>query len=455
MYAVIDIETTGGNHRWGKITEIAIFIHDGEQVTAEFSTLINPEISISPFITQLTGISNEMVQEAPTFEEVAPAIAQITEGQIFVAHNSQFDYHFIRAEFQRLGKEFERPTLCTVRTSRRLIPDQPSYSLGKLCDQLGIELENRHRAGGDAAATVKLLELLFSLDKENQLQSHICWQQPSSEYNKYLQNTKIEDLPQSPGLVYFRGKDDALLYIDSARNMRKRVIAHLKNKGGRSTFNIREKIKEVDFEETGTYLIAQLRAQEEVAKNKPLLNPPSRPFSPPKRWFIVPELQLDGYVHLKLERMVDSGRAISFRSKKEALEGLEELIAGHQLCAAFTPAGGAIRSCQNGHKVSCNGACEAQESPQGYNSRIDVALQSLEEKESQLIVEKGRNPLEKALIKIERSQFVSWGYLSLEEYTQNVDRLLECATTVCRSPGASEIAQKYILKNNVQKIISY
>lgn len=455
MYAVIDIETTGGNHRWGKITEIAIFIHDGKKVTAEFSTLINPEIPISSFITQLTGISNEMVQEAPTFQEVALAIARITEGQIFVAHNSQFDYHFIRAEFQRLGQEFERPTLCTVRTSRRLLPEQPSYSLGKLCRQLGIELENRHRAGGDAAATVKLLELLISLDQEEQLQSHICWQQPSSEFNKYLQNTKIEDLPQSPGLIYFRGKNDELLYIDSARNMRKRVIAHLKNKGGRSTFNIREKVKEIDFEETGTLLIAQLQAQEEIIKNKPLLNPAPRPLSPPKRWYIVPELQLDGYVHLKLERITGSGKANSFRTKKEALEGLEKLIAGHQLCAAFTPAGGAKNVCENGHKTYCKGACEAEESPDWYNNRIDVALQSLEEKESQLIVEKGRNPLEKALIKIENSHYVSWGYLSLEEYTQNVDRLLECATTLCRSPEATEIAQKYILKNNVQQIISY
>lgn len=455
MYAVIDIETTGGNFRWGRITEIAIFIHDGKRIIEEYSTLINPEMPIPYFITQLTGISNEMVQEAPTFEEVASTVARLTEGNIFVAHNSQFDYSFIRHEFRRLGQEYERPTLCTVRASRRLLPNHVSYSLGKLCSELQIQVENRHRAGGDAAATVKLLEHLQSVDKEDLLYSMVHWQQPSSEYNKYLQNTTIEDIPQSAGIFYLLGTDNEVLYIESARNIRKRVLSHLRNKGGRATFNIRTQLKDVDYEETGTYLIAQLRSQEEIMKLKPKFNSLPKPLANPKRWFIVPDLQLDGYIHLNIERLQSSSSSFSFRTKKEALTGIENLIQKNNLCAAFTPLSGAKKICVNGHRISCQGACKADESPEQYNHRINSALQSLEEKNNQLIVEKGRNPAEKSLVKIENNQLVSWGYLSLEESYSDISRLLECTTTVCRSPEASEIAQKYILKNNVQQVISY
>ncbi len=460
MYAVIDIETTGGNFRWGRITEIAIFIHNGKEVVEEYSTLVNPEMPIPSFITNLTGISNEMVANAPVFEEIAPEINRITEGKIFVAHNSQFDYSFVRHEFRRMGQEYDRPTLCTVRASRKIIPGQLSYSLGKLCDQLSIQLENRHRAKGDAAATVKLLELLLDTDKENKLGSLVAEQQPSSPYNKYLGNTKLEDLPQSPGIIYFTGQDDELLYIDSARNIRKKVLTHLRNKGGRSTVHMRDRLKEVDYEETGTYLIAQLRAKEEIIKMKPLLNPVPKTVNTPKRWCIVPDIQLDGYIRLKLERIPHNGTPGSFRTKKEALEVIEKLISGNQLCASFTPlvessarAKGGV--CVNGHKIYCKGACREEENPEDYNQRIDAALQSLDTNKNQLIVEKGRNPQEKALIKIENSFSVSWGYLNLEEKPVNLDQLLECSTTVCKSPEATDIAQNYLLKNNVQQIFSY
>lgn len=455
MYAVIDIETTGGNFRWGKITEIAIFIYDGKKVVEEYSTLVNPGMAIPYFITTLTGISDEMVKGAPVFEEIAPEIARLTEGNIFVAHNAQFDYNFIRHEFRLLGMEFERPTLCTVRAGRRLLPSHASYSLGKLCQDLNIEVENRHRAGGDAAATVKLLELLLDADKENTLHSLIHWQQPGSEFNRYLQKGTIEDLPQAPGIFYLFGENQELLYIDSARNIRKKVISHLRNKGGRETLNIRQIIKEADFEETGTYLIAQLRAQEEILKNKPKLNKPPKPAAIPKRWYIVPDLRIDGYLHLTVERLQTKSPSVSFRTKKETLEAIENLINQNHLCAALTPLSGAKKHCINGHSISCRGACRAEEDPGVYNKRIDTALQGLEENTNRIIVEKGRNPAEKSLIKIENSQFVSWGYMSLEEKPSDLSRLLECTTTVCRSPAAGEIAAKYLLKNNVLKIINY
>lgn len=167
MYAVVDIETSGGRAQLDKITEIAIYIHDGEKIVDEFSTLINPEVYIPPFITRLTGINNEMVASAPKFYEVAKKIVLMTEGHLFVAHNAPFDYRFIQEEFKRLGYNYQRQTLCTVRMSRKIIPGMGSYSLGNLCQTLGITINNRHRAAGDALATTQLLELLIEKTKGN------------------------------------------------------------------------------------------------------------------------------------------------------------------------------------------------------------------------------------------------------------------------------------------------
>ncbi len=147
MFAVIDIETTGGSPKSDKITEIAIYIHDGLQIVDEFVTLVNPEIRIPYFITGLTGITNEMVADAPRFFEIARKVVEMTEGNVFVAHNVNFDYSFLRQEFKSLGFEYNRKTLDTIRLARQVVPGLKSYSLGKLCDSLSIPLNGRHRAG--------------------------------------------------------------------------------------------------------------------------------------------------------------------------------------------------------------------------------------------------------------------------------------------------------------------
>ena len=164
MYSIIDIETTGGSPKTEKITEIAVFLHDGTRVTDEFTSLVNPERSIPSFITEITGISNKMVAKAPKFYEIAKDIVELTNDRAFVAHNAPFDYSFICEEFRQLGYVYSRNMLCTVKLSRKMIPGLRSYSLGKLCSDLNIRIENRHRAKGDALATVKLFEMLLTLE---------------------------------------------------------------------------------------------------------------------------------------------------------------------------------------------------------------------------------------------------------------------------------------------------
>lgn len=166
MFIITDIETTGNNPKYGKITEIAMYLHNGSEITDSFVSLINPEIDIPYFITGLTGIDNTMVKNAPKFYEIARKIVEMTEDCIFVAHNLNFDYSFIREEFKRLGYDYHRKTLCTVQLSRKLLPGHRSYALGRLCSDLGIPINGRHRAAGDALATVKLFEILLEKSKQ-------------------------------------------------------------------------------------------------------------------------------------------------------------------------------------------------------------------------------------------------------------------------------------------------
>lgn len=162
MFSIVDIETTGQSAQNGKITEIAIYVHNGTQVVDSFVSLINPECHIPYFITKLTGIDNHMVADAPKFYQVAKKVVELTQGTTFVAHNASFDYRFVQQEYRRLGYEYKRKTMCTVKLSRKYLPGYSSYSLGKLCDDLQIRIDGRHRAGGDALATVKLFEIILN-----------------------------------------------------------------------------------------------------------------------------------------------------------------------------------------------------------------------------------------------------------------------------------------------------
>src|SRR4030042_2337888 len=204
MYAIVDIETTGGSSRIEKITEIAIYQHDGEKITGEFVSLVNPERNIPYFITNLTGISNEMVENAPRFFEVAKTIIEFTEGCTLVAHNARFDYSFIRQEFKSLGYNFKRNVLDTITLGRRLIPGHRSYSLGNICKDLGITINGRHRAAGDALATVRLFEMLMEKDRQiNGRYSEMMRNTRISKLNPNLDVSKIDAIPDEPGIYYF------------------------------------------------------------------------------------------------------------------------------------------------------------------------------------------------------------------------------------------------------------
>ncbi|MGB2273622.1 MAG: exonuclease domain-containing protein [Flavicella sp.] len=272
MYAIIDVETTGGKFNEEGITEIAIYKFDGHEIVDQFISLINPERPIQPFVVNLTGISDKMVRTAPKFYEVAKRILEITNDCVFVAHNASFDYRIVRTEFKRLGFEYERETICTVELSKKLIPDLPSYSLGKLCKSIGIPMNDRHRASGDALATTKLLKLLLTKDIKKDITKSAIKTLADKET---VLPTKIIDLIEvvssNTGIFYIHDRNGDVIYVGKHKNIKKGLNQLYLRKSTKAK-QLQKNTFSISTEESGNDLIAQLKFNSALAKHKPKYN---------------------------------------------------------------------------------------------------------------------------------------------------------------------------------------
>ena len=266
----MDIETTGGKYNEEGITEIAIHRFDGHQVVDRFISLVNPEREIQPFVVNLTGINNKMLRSAPKFHEVAKRIVEITEDTVLVAHNAQFDYRVLRTEFRRLGYNFERKTLCTVDLSKKLIPDAESHSLGKLVRSLGIAVSDRHRANGDAMATLKLFKLLLAKDLDKNIIKQVIRAEELGELSA-RQIDIVEKMPSETGVYYIYNKEGELIFLGKSKNIKSRINKHF-TKDGKKPRQLQKETRKVTFELTGSELIALLKENEELQRNRPRYN---------------------------------------------------------------------------------------------------------------------------------------------------------------------------------------
>ncbi|NVK51471.1 MAG: DNA polymerase III subunit epsilon [Flavobacteriaceae bacterium] len=270
MYAILDIETTGGKFNKEGITEIAIYKFDGQEIVDQFISLINPEREIQPFVVQLTGINNEMLKSAPKFFEVAKRIIEITKDCTLVAHNTTFDYRILKTEFDRLGYDFKSDTLCTVELSRKLIPDKSSYSLGKLCRSLGIPTSNRHRAAGDALATVQLFKLLLSKDSSKTIIENSVKHFDARKLKEKLTNL-LADIPKAIGVYYLHKDNGKIIFMGKGNNI-KNDINNQFIKDTKRGVKIQEKTTSISYELTGNLLITSLKYYLELEINKPRYN---------------------------------------------------------------------------------------------------------------------------------------------------------------------------------------
>jgi len=270
LYAILDIETTGGQFNEEGITEIAIYKFDGHQIVDQFISLINPEREIQPFVVNLTGINSGMLQNAPKFYEVAKRIIEITTDCVIVAHNANFDNRILTTEYRRLGFDFERKTLCTVELSKKLIPNLDSYKLGNLCKVLGIPISSRHRADGDAIATIQLFKLLLNKDTDKEIVKKAIKIDNSRKLAPKLL-TILDELPSKTGLFYLHNSSSNILYIGKGNNIKK-AVNQLFIRTSKKAIFLQNNVISVSYEETGNNLIAQLKFTQEIITNNPPYN---------------------------------------------------------------------------------------------------------------------------------------------------------------------------------------
>ncbi len=452
MYAILDIETTGGKYNEEGITEIAIYQFDGRKITDQFCSLINPERPIQPFVVNLTGINSEMLRNAPKFYEVAKRIIEITEGCIIVAHNAQFDSRILTTEFDRLGYPFEKETLCTVELAKKIIPDLPSYSLGKLARSLGIPMSDRHRAQGDAKATVALFKLLLSKDKSKEIISKAIRKDPKRHLDKKLLNL-IEDAPKSTGVYYMHNEEGTVIYIGKSRNIQKRLMQHFTSDNKKSKV-IQKEVFTISYEETGNDLIAQLKENDEIKHNKPLYNNALRKtiFEYQMASFV----DKNGYINLKIEKADKRKKSITtFTNYQQAKATMYRITEQNLLCQKLTGLYTSEKSCFLYGMKECNGACIQEESPENYNFRVSTFL----EKNSYLnqnmfILDRGRDIDERSVILIENGEFKGFGYYNLNYQLNNHDILRSIITPMENNRDSQHIIHSYLRKNKGLKLVN-
>ncbi|MCF6239852.1 MAG: ribonuclease H-like domain-containing protein [Bacteroidales bacterium] len=425
MYTVIDIETTGLSPKKEKITEIAIYVYDGEKIIDEFISLVNPERPVPYFITRLTGITNEMLARAPKFYEIAKKIVEITENRIFVAHNVDFDYNFIKEEFARLGYEFQRKKLCTVKLSKKIIPGRKSYSLGKLTHELGIVINGRHRAAGDAYATVQLFEYLLKIDAQSKpLIEEISYHSMKGLHPEFDKGI-IDKLPEKTGVYYFYDENSELIYIGKSINIHKRVLQHLSNSKTAKAVKMRSRIVDISFEETGSELIALLLESDEIKKHKPVFNRAQR------RSFFQYGIYTfeDEQGYLRFEIRKNQGKEMpltSYTSLQSAKSGLSAFCEEYELCQKLCGLYDTEGACFHYGIKQCKGACIGEELPADYNKRAKSLINKFEyESTNFLIIDKGRTAREKSVVKIEKGKYCGFGYFEPEITGDNVQLIAE------------------------------
>ena len=455
MFAVVDIETTGGSFKNEKITEIAIYIFDGEKIVDEFVTLVNPEKNIPFFITNLTGISNEMVADSPRFYEIAKQIVDITKDKIFVAHNATFDYNFIRQEFKTLGYDFKMDTLCTVKMSRKLFPGYKSYSLGEICNHLQIGIESRHRAAGDALATVKLFKKILVRNEEAGNLVPIYKEKFRLPDGLHPEMTleKINALPEETGIYYLLNEKQDILYIGKSKNIKTRVQSHLRNKASRKSIEMASAVVEIGYELCGNELIALLLESDEIKKHKPIYNRMQRrtAFS----YALTSFQDVAGYMHLHLEKSsIGCDPVTTFHNLDEGKAFIEEMIDKYNLCQKFCGLYESAGACFYQQVGKCQGACTGNEAPEKYNERVKKLIDycSLGNK-SFLILSEGRTEDEISVVKVLNGAYCGFEFFNISSQITDWSELSESIPVRADNRDVRMIIKSYILKHPKLKFI--
>lgn len=421
MYAIVDIETTGSHAGEGGITEICILISDGEKLIDRWESLINPEMSIPPFVQRLTGITDRMVAKAPRFSEVAQTVYDLLNGKIFVAHNVQFDHSFIDTGLQKSGFWLQGKRLCTVRLSQKIFPGQISYSLGRLCRALSIPLSDRHRAAGDALATMELYHLLLKKDKQGIIAQSLPKGKSETKWPPHVPLSDIDKLPYTPGVYYFLNQQGKAVYIGKAKNIRYRVNSHFTGRSlTRQRLRFMQHVHRIQFKECATDLMAQVLESIEIKHQWPAFNAAQKHREEVYGIFSFEDQQ--GYQRLAINKVRAGELPVrTFHYLADGQSLIRKLIQAHQLCPKLCFLQRSAIPCQEKPSGNCLGACEGTEENAAYNVRVVEAIQSLRQLPSFALMDQGRKNGERSCILVVEGCFHGMGYV---KENQPIDRHL-------------------------------
>lgn len=422
-FAILDVETTGGNPAYHSITDIAIRVHDGEKVIASFDSLINPLKPIPPFIANLTGITNQMVENAPTFEQVANQIDEITQNCIIVAHNVNFDYGFIKDEFRKIGKTFHRKKLCTVRLSRQILPNLYSYSLGKIAQQLGFKIVGRHRAAGDTDFTVKLFEILREKDHDNHIEVALNQRSRESLIPPNLDKQKFDLLPEALGLYFFKDRKGKIIYIGKAKNIKSRVADHFGgNTNTRSRNLFLKRIWDLDYKICENELVALIEEAHAIKKYWPPLNRALKGIT--LNYGIYQYEDQNGYQRLAIGQTGKKDKPlISFRYQYQARNFLADLVKNYSICPRLVGLQEGTGDCDKYFDApDCTLVCLKKETSENYNKRFNKALNAINELQSTfLLAEKTSDGENESIVVFENGKYLGYGIKSRKALVANIE----------------------------------
>lgn len=437
-YAIVDIETTGSFASGNQITEIAIVIHNGTHILEKYQSLINPGTPIPLHIQALTGISDDMVENEPDFSEIAPIVYKLLNKRVFVAHNVNFDYSFIYEGLKSLGYNWNAPKLCTVRLSRKILPNQASYSLGKLCQNLGISIHDRHRAMGDAAATVILFEKLISLDKENLIESTL---KKTKEHRlpTHIDENDFLRLPETTGVYIFHNVSGKIIYVGKAINIRKRVLSHFSGTNGtykRQAF-INE-IHHIDYLETGTELMSLLTECKLIKQYWPTYNRALKKFEP--KFSLIQYTDQNDYIRFVVSPFDKHARAIQhferpYEANQLLLEIMHKFNLENKLCFFYS-----VQSDPKPRVDYVN-----LPSAKLYNKKVLDAIDYIKSKSQQfVIIDQGRNLNEKSYILFKDSNLFAFGYFDMDLEFQSYDDIVKQEDKCTTNYYMNSLVQQYI-----------
>lgn len=409
-YAIVDIETTGGNASGSRITEIAIIIHDGISVIDRWETLINPQKEIPVPIFALTGINNEMVSDAPIFDDIAYKVYELLNNRIFVAHNVNFDYSFVRHQLEESGFKWTARKLCTVRATRKIKPGLGSYSLGNLCRMLDITIEHRHRAGGDADATAILFSRLLEWDTENEIEKMLKKTAQDQRLQPNLPPSDFEQLPEKPGVYYFYNEAKKVVYVGKAVNLKKRVASHFSgHKITPQRQNFLRDIYGISFEVCATELMALLLECSEIKKLWPVHNKALKRFE--SKYGLYDYEARNGYRYLAVGKLTKFQNSIqTFGNLYEGVNLLQSLSREFEIDHRF------CKYCVEGEKEGSY-KYDAVDLPdvEVHNQQIQNVIDFIiDNRPSFAIVDKGRSADERSCIWVENGHFYGMGYISTD-----------------------------------------